>query len=659
MAKSGVIEHNLDLIHLLILFFFFFHSLAESSKGNEFFLGFIGSSVGYAIDESPSAVLLVATDEPDPVSFTVKYLGETMNKTARQGQTVRIVIQIENEGSDIRVKRINERNKGIHVKAEGKKLLTVYGINDARTESEGFLALPCHNYPGISKYNYSVFSMKTIHPNELFSSRFLIVGCEADTTLKVIPTARVQLPNSTGSIKKQIGPNLGDSAKEETFTIRSLETLMLESPDDLTGTIIRSDKPISVFVGHECGRVPDNKGRCNHLVEQIPPDITWGKKFFTVPLGLRESGERYRIWSFANKTVPTVVTVTCTTEGETQPSLEMNETIIKKNYTEFDTIGRSSVGGNSTYRRDFCCIETTKPSIVMMYAKGKSVDMVSLPGVTGNLGNPAMVLVPPMSQYSNNFTISTVRNLTVANALYSYISYALPIEYFDNTDADRAAFTVNNSDFTPDSNYHPIFCSNRQICGYGAYSPINKEGNHIVRYNKMTAGMYLYVYHFMKKSTGDITSPMIAYPAGFSLDPNTEISDNDCPPPPTTGTSLPPPPTTVTSLPPESTTGMENHTCLSELKDQSITVSKTIAFASFTVSCCILIIFAYYNIQPDNIIDVLMDLAQEVKPANVDCQTPENLEIIARIFNMIANITQAHRLNSTSRNTVNIITKCG
>ena len=92
--------------------------------------------------------------------------------------------------------------------------------------------------------------------------------------------------------------------------------------------------------------------------------------------------------------------------------------------------------------------------------------------------------------------------------------------------------------------------------------------------------------------------------------------------------------------------------CLSNLKDQSITVSKT--FASFTVSCCILIIFAYYNIQPDNIIDVLMDLAKVVK--SVDCQTPENLEIIARIFNMIANITQAHRLNSTS---VNIISKCG
>ena len=87
----------------------------------------------------------------------------------------------------------------------------------------------------------------------------------------------------------------------------------------------------------------------------------------------------------------------------------------------------------------------------------------------------------------------------------------------------------------------------------------------------------------------------------------------------------------------------------------SINNSKTIAFASFTVSCCILIIFAYYNIQPDNIIDVLMDLAQVVEC--VDWQTSENLEIIARIFNMTANITQAHRLNSTSRNTVNIITK--
>ena len=43
--------------------------------------------------------------------------------------------------------------------------------------------------------------------------------------------------------------------------------------------------------------IPSGVEHCNYIVEQIPPDVTWGIKFFTVtvPLGLRKSGEQYKI----------------------------------------------------------------------------------------------------------------------------------------------------------------------------------------------------------------------------------------------------------------------------------------------------------------------------------------------------------------------------
>jgi hypothetical protein len=160
----------------------------------------------------------------------------------------------------------------------------------------------------------------------------------------------------------------------------------------------------------------------------------------------------------------------------------------------------------------------------MMYGKGDEIDKVrpaEESDTTGAWGNPTMVLVPPVRQYSNDFTISTKDNLTT-DKFYSYIGYAIPAEHFNNSAVDQRAFTINGTEFPPDSGYRPIYCSNGLVCGYGAYSAIPK-GDHMVQYNKPAAGMYLYAYGFTEYAS-------IAYPAGFNMDPLT-------PPPPPTNTT--------------------------------------------------------------------------------------------------------------------------
>ena len=234
-----------------------------------------------------------------------------------------------------------------------------------------------------------------------------------------------------------------------------------------------------------------------------------GKKiFFTVPLGLRKSGEQYKIATSTRANV--TVNVTYTTEGQTQSRLVKSGEISRFNHLEFDTVNCSNSMGEC--RRDICCIETSKPAIVMMYGKGDSLDNVRPPGSEsnsyGSWGNPAMVLVPSVSQYSNNYTITTKSNLT-KDSFYTYISYAIPAEYFNNY-AAQAAFTINGSAFIPDSGYHPIYYSGGQICGYGAYSTIDK-GDHLIQYDKLDAGMYLYAYGFTEFAS-------IAYPAGFNME---------------------------------------------------------------------------------------------------------------------------------------------
>ena len=100
---------------------------APSSKGNEFFLGFMGNNANAPID-SASASLLVTTDDPASVEFTVEYTGMVQPRTfeARKGDVTLVSLPVSTT-QDIRVNGEDERNKGIYVKAtDPTKLLTIW-----------------------------------------------------------------------------------------------------------------------------------------------------------------------------------------------------------------------------------------------------------------------------------------------------------------------------------------------------------------------------------------------------------------------------------------------------------------------------------------------------------------------------------------------------
>jgi hypothetical protein len=462
-------------------------------------------NVANALTDTSTVALFVTTDNPSSVEFTIDYLGMRETHEARKGRTTFVNLPVGRPGDigDIRVQNEDERNKGILVRAtDPTMLLTVYGINNADVSADMFLALPCHRYP-VENYRYFVFSANTESTFEMLRSRFLIVACESNTEVTIQPTEQIMV---NADLTSSPVPTFASAGQSVLISMNRLTTAQFNADRDLTGTIISSDQPISVFVGHECGQVPGGTSACDHLVEQIPPDATWGTLFFTVPLDVRESGERYRIGTVADNNQ---VTVTCTTKEQATPHLRMIRTIpsTSDQYVEFDTIGDSFDGVTDTYRRDFCCIETTKPAIVMMYSKGHSTDEIILPSATGTQGDPFMLLVPPVSQYSNDYTI-TVPMLSTAD-FSGHFSYALPLQFFDNSAISRSRLTINGTTFMPDSGYVPIYCSSGQICGYGAYSSL-PVGNHLVTYNIPGAAMMLYMYGFKRESS-------VAYPAGFEM----------------------------------------------------------------------------------------------------------------------------------------------
>jgi len=100
--------------------------------------------------------------------------------------------------------------------------------------------------------------------------------------------------------------------KGETYLVKSVKSR--RGTSDLSGTIVRSDKPVGVLSGHARTANPqtsvypyDSK---DHLVEMLFPTDAWGKKFFTAPFGLNSTGDLFKLTSIHPNTVVTLFTST-------------------------------------------------------------------------------------------------------------------------------------------------------------------------------------------------------------------------------------------------------------------------------------------------------------------------------------------------------------
>lgn len=504
---------------------FFLDPTGISNEDTKFVLGFFGINNNAILPET-DANLYIGTNDPrgaevviDTPNITLTGFPKTIS--IPPGVTETVSFPANFGGEDIRVNEVSSllsRNKTITVKSTNNAKLSIIGVNDQSRSTDGFLALPCKSYrpadgsSNIVEYKYFVFSSGTTVG---FQSRILIIPCEEAVNDRV----RIKQPGESA-----INLNL---QKYETFLFqRSSRPDPNDSsrniPIDLTGTIVESRTPLAVFVGHECGQVPSESTACDHLVEQIPPHAVYGQMFFPVPFALRESGDIFKIGSVTDDNE---VTVTCTRRTSGGSSIvSSSATINEGEYHTHRTLARADVAGLTTvnYRRDFCCIETSKPAIVMQYMLGHSEDEVSIQGVSGQIGDPSMTLVPPVSQYSNDYIVNTFDDILDANSEYeSYVSWAMASTFFEPDTPDEDNFVVNDMPYTPPSRavagsgrYVPIRCKNGTICGYGAYGPL-PAGSSTISYNSPRdplATVYASVYGFLRENS-------YAYPAGFECAP--------------------------------------------------------------------------------------------------------------------------------------------
>ena len=238
---------------------------------------------------------------------------------------------------------------------ESDNMISVHAIHLEPHTSDGYLAIPVENLG--TQYVISTYQ----NQRSVYSTLFALFGTVNNTTITVQLTAEVTVDHVTYS--------RGDTL---TLLLNRFEAIqVVSSPldsDDLTGSIVNSNHPISVISGHQCAFSPGSA--CDTLMEQSIPVNSWGMKHFYSNPPNELDFSRFRLVAYFNNTIVTV---------------NAKQIILKSGETWEDDLYGNGI------------ITTNHPSLLIQI----------LFRVNGNIVDPSLIQVPSENQFTPNLAFTT------------------------------------------------------------------------------------------------------------------------------------------------------------------------------------------------------------------------------------------------------------
>ena len=420
-------------------------AFAQSSYGTDFY---IGAMRNYR-EETENLWLYIMTTSSSPVSFTVEnYTNFITTGTVTNTASVNVSIPV----SQVTLRsNYSNRNKGIHVYTNNGGLISVLVINYLRASIGEYFAYPSQDIADLNQYQYYAVSIGAIPDYTL--SEVLLIGVKNNTTVTIIPTQTITVPEN---IQNPSSPNVTITAGTPfSITLHRMQTFLFGAlAVDISGTSIVSNKPLSVVSGHECGNVPDSVAACEHITEQIPPTVTWGRQFLLTPYSGR-SGQYYKVLAAENQTT---FNFTCVNGIVSTVYLSTSGSTITK-YSTTNT---------------YCSIISDKPILVNQLGPSHNAD---------NSGDPVISMVPSIDQYSEKITFVSIPISGPIPVTSHYINIAATSQdtvLMDGSVLSLAWNTIYNDD---------------NIIGYGAQVQITDFNSHtITSQSKLSLLVYGFGY---------------------------------------------------------------------------------------------------------------------------------------------------------------------
>ncbi|XP_062585994.1 IgGFc-binding protein-like [Saccostrea cucullata] len=352
------------------------------------------------------------------------------------------MVQRVNISEAFRVLGNSISSKGLLIKSDQN--IAVYGANKDTLSNDVYCAIPVD---ALGTEYYAACYGPALKKTELG-----VAATEHSTSVTVT------LPTRNKTLSVNYGGKIYKAGDSITIKLDKYQTLQLQSNSDLTGAHIVCNKPVAAFSGN----IKTNIGvgiTADHLVEQLTPVDTWGKRFVTAPIPKRTTGDYFRIIAAEDNT-------------EIQISGMPKVKIEKAGEWKQVTIPSE----------DHKLITSNKPIMLTQYVTSQQND--------SEPADPSMMIIPPYELFGAKYTFSTPQ--------YSRPDYGAGYAYDHEfivivKDTDRKTLLLDDKPFPSNTHWKPIPGTDL----VGGYVTLT-SGSHTVRNTDPTAliGGYLYGHAF-------------------------------------------------------------------------------------------------------------------------------------------------------------------
>uniref|UniRef100_A0A8W8IN47 IgGFc-binding protein N-terminal domain-containing protein n=1 Tax=Magallana gigas TaxID=29159 RepID=A0A8W8IN47_MAGGI len=422
------------------------------NKGTNFIVAFMENA-----QKSLPVELFVTTAKPYEIKVIVtspKWTSPSVYESFKitSSQTKQIFIS-----NEFRMHGTGRSQKALSVSASDE--IIVYGVNKEGYSCDAFLAFPI-DVLGTEYYTVSYF------PATL-ENEILVAGVFPDTVINIA----LKLNDDSTRIKfEKTNYYNGDIIS---VLMSPFDTVQIQTMADITGTKIKSNRPIVVYSGNRKTKVGIGRSR-DHLVQQMMPVITWGKRFVTLPIPTRTIGDFFRFIASENNTIV----------NTTGYDYQLNKNV---SYTlELLMAGDFVEQYHTSYF--YGLVVSSKPIMLVQIVSSQVAEAA----------DPAMTLIPPIEQFSSEYVFTTPKY-----TFGEYINFFMFVVHSDNA-----------AGLQLDGEYLPLTQEYRKITGtnYLASYVAVPTGSHSFRHTSpiVMFGGYLY---------GLANMESYGFPAGMRLSP--------------------------------------------------------------------------------------------------------------------------------------------
>ena len=290
----------------------------------------------------PHVLITSSSHKPVNVSLSIPGIGLEIYKTVSKNSSLwDIDLSPKNTGGHVirTLQDVGKQNTTVIVRSSD--IVNVHAISNDYG-GDGFVVIPT-NHLGTTHF------VASYQPSFWYDRAFVCITALHEKTSVYIQTNREQIRQ----------------------TLWQYESYRFDGNqhEDLSGTLVQSDKPIAVISGVQSKVLSSLHGFGDGLLVHIPPTNMWGDKFCIVPLQSINAGFRVQTLNISTNL--------------TMSNGEVIEIMPEELFYEANVTGNKAISFTSD-----------QPVMVVQYVKSANAPR----------GGLAMLIVPPVTLYGNNVT---------------------------------------------------------------------------------------------------------------------------------------------------------------------------------------------------------------------------------------------------------------